>query len=265
MDQINLEEEKIERETCLFYRTYYDVAKALPEDKKLPYIMNILSFFFEETPLGDTGDPLIDIALLSIKKVVEANEKNFWNGKKGGAPKGNKNAVKENNSKTTENNQNKGQNNLKQPKTTKTTPLVLENNGEQPVVVLQNNGKQPNEKGERRNDKGENNNEKVKMRNGDGCFSSSSFEPFYDEDKQKNYSGRLSKEEAEKISLDELYEMDRDVLIDGKYSVNEYVNGFQDIKGYVFQYELPGSWGRNLKQLFKEAMYEEYGKDAQLK
>lgn len=250
-------EEIIERETCLFYRTYYDVAKALPEDKKLPYIMNILSFFFEETPLGDTGDPLIDIALLSIKKVVEANEKNFWNGKKGGAPKGNRNAVKnnskttENNSKTTQNNLETTKNNLKQPKTTKTTPLVL-----------QNNGKQPNEKGERRNDKGENNNEEIKMRNGGGCFS---LEPFYDEDKQKNYSGRLSKEEAEEIPLDDLYELDKDVLIDDKFSVNEYVDGFKDIKGYAFQYELPGSWGRNLKQLFKEAMYNEYGKDAQLK
>ena len=73
------------------------------------------------------------------------------------------------------------------------------------------------------------------------------------------------KEEAEEISLDDLYELDKDVLIDDKFSVNEYVDGFKDIKGYAFQYELPGNWGRNLKQLFKEAMYNEYGKDAQLK
>ena len=255
--------EETKRKSFIFYTTYNKVMRKLAPEDQLLYIHTICDYYFDGVPIPETtGSIQVDIALASIEEVMAANDKRYRNAIKGGAPKGNNNATK-----TTKNN-------LNQPKTT-------ENNQKQPnenMVDLENNQNQTrlncktteNESGclvKQPNDKEKDNvKEKEKEKEKEvGCFSFTSFEPFYDEDKQKNYSGRLSKEEAEEISLDDLYELDKDVLIDDKFSVNEYVDGFKDIKGYAFQYELPGSWGRNLKQLFKEAMYNEYGKDAQLK
>lgn len=249
-------EEDVKRDSFLFYETYFDVLEYLDDADALLYIRTICKYFFRNEEIPETtGSKMVDVSLLSIRKVMEANNKNFKNSVRGGAPKGNKNAVK-NNLKTTENNSKTTQNNLETTKNNLKQPVDLQNNPQNNPLF----SKQPNV------NVNVNVNDNVNEKeNEDGCFSSLVLEPFYDEDKQKNYSGRLSKEEAEEISLDDLYELDKDVLIDDKFSVNEYVDGFKDIKGYAFQYELPGSWGRNLKQLFKEAMYNEYGKDAQLK
>lgn len=226
-----------------FYFSYYTSVKKMDPVKRCMFEDAIYDFFFFDRPLDETtGDESVDLMINLISGFLESSKKDFVNGKKGGRPGKNEEGVKT---------------------PVKTPVFENENPPVTPVSELENpglNGTKPKKEKENKKEKEKENKNKNSL-----SADSFDFEPFYDEDKQKNYSGRLSKEEAEKISLDELYEMDRDVLIDDKYSVNEYVNGFQDIKGYVFQYELPGSWGRNLKQLFKEAMYEEYGKDAQLK
>ena len=116
----------------VFYKSFFDAIEELPEEHQLEAyrsIMMLALFGIDEKPSG-----LASIVYIMAKPQIEANYEKYENGKKGGAPKGNKNAKRKQLDETMENNQ-------KQPK----QPLVvLENNLKQPQVEFQNNQKQPN-------------------------------------------------------------------------------------------------------------------------
>lgn len=94
------------RESFIFYKSFYDSIKELdPEDQVQIY--NAIfehQFYGNETELNNVSKCIFKL----IIPLLEANNKRYENGKKGGAPKGNQNA-KKNNLETTKNNQ-------KQPK-----------------------------------------------------------------------------------------------------------------------------------------------------
>lgn len=94
------------RESFIFYKSFYDSIKELdPKDQVLIY--NAIfehQFYGNETELNSVSKSIFKL----IIPLLEANNKRYENGKKGGAPKGNQNARK-NNLETTKNNQ-------KQPK-----------------------------------------------------------------------------------------------------------------------------------------------------
>ena len=104
------------RESMVFYRSFYEAIQDLSQEEQLKAYNAILNYALNGIEYTEPG------AVRSIVKIakpqIDANNKRYENGKKGGAPKGNSNA-------------------LKQPKTTK-------NNQKQPMVELQNNQKQPN-------------------------------------------------------------------------------------------------------------------------
>lgn len=120
------------KDSFVFYKSFFDAIEELPEEHQLEAyrsIMMLALFGIDEKPSG-----LASIVYIMAKPQIEANYEKYENGKKGGAPKGNKNAKRKQPDETMENNQ-------KQPK----QPLVVfENNLKQPQVEFQNNQKQPN-------------------------------------------------------------------------------------------------------------------------
>lgn len=112
-----MENEK--KKSFVFYRSYLDAAARMTDEQRLKFFDALISYGLDRTPVQDTGDVLIDIAFDFVVPLLDANYKKYEDGKKGGAPKGNKNAKK----KTTKNNQ------------------------KQPLVETENNQKQPNVNG----------------------------------------------------------------------------------------------------------------------
>lgn len=94
------------RESFIFYKSFYDSIKELdPKDQVLIYnAIFELQFYGKETELNSVSKSIFKL----IIPLLEANNKRYENGKKGGAPKGNQNARKHK-QETTKNNQ-------KQPK-----------------------------------------------------------------------------------------------------------------------------------------------------
>lgn len=82
------------RDSFLFYKTYIDAAHALPEEKRLWFYETIFEFAMTGIEPQSSGDPVIDMAFMFITPLVKANIRNFENGIKGGAPRGNQNARK---------------------------------------------------------------------------------------------------------------------------------------------------------------------------
>ena len=245
--------EEVKRESFLFYSTYNEVMRKLSPEDQLLYIHTICDYYFEGVSIPETtGSFVVDIALTSIRKVMEANTNNFKNSVKGGAPKGNKNNSKGKNQWTKVDN-------LGQPRTTVDNPVdqvdnpTLDNGQPRTTVVdQQDNVGQPNV------NVNVNVNDNVNVKeNVVGC----PF-PFFDEEKERMYSGRIDHEDLGKFSLQEWYDMDNDVLIDGKFSVNEFIESHKE-RTKPFTYGLPAEWNRNLKQKFKEEMAEVYGSDAE--
>ena len=120
------------KDSFVFYKSFFDAIEELPEEHQLEAyrsIMMLALFGIDEKPSG-----LASIVYIMAKPQIEANYEKYENGKKGGAPKGNKNAKRKQLDETMENNQ-------KQPKQ---PVVVLENNLKQPQVEFQNNQKQPN-------------------------------------------------------------------------------------------------------------------------
>ena len=81
------------RDYFTFYRSYYESIQELPEEDRLIIYEAIMNHMFNDVEPTLTGIPkmiynLIKPTLLKSKKLSE-------NGKKGGAPKGNRNASKE--------------------------------------------------------------------------------------------------------------------------------------------------------------------------
>lgn len=88
----------MERESMLIYKSFIDVSESL-NDKDYRLFWNAIHKFGvygQEIPEFD--NPTLNALMVLILPLLKANIRNYENGKKGGAPKGNKNAK----SKTTE-------------------------------------------------------------------------------------------------------------------------------------------------------------------
>lgn len=84
----------MERESMLIYKSFIDVSASLSDSDYRRFWNAIHKFgiYGEEIPKFD--DPVLDALMTLIMPIIKANIKNYDNGKKGGAPKGNKNAEK---------------------------------------------------------------------------------------------------------------------------------------------------------------------------
>lgn len=107
------------RDSFLFYRSYLEAAQNVTDEQKQSrLIMAILHYgiYFEEPDFSD--DEILKVAWSLIKPLLDASHRNYGNGKKGGAPKGNQNARKttEKQPKTTQNNRETTENKPKQGK-----------------------------------------------------------------------------------------------------------------------------------------------------
>lgn len=103
-----------------FFVSYYEGLKQVPEEHRLEAYEAIMNYVFEGVEPSDDASPWVQIVFQMAKPTIDSGLISKENGKKGGAPKGNKNAKKS--EETTEIEE---ENNLK---TTETTPLVFENN-----------------------------------------------------------------------------------------------------------------------------------------
>lgn len=226
-----------------FYFSYYTSVKKMDPVKRCIFEDAIYDFFFFDRPLEETtGDESVDLMINLISGFLESSKKDFVNGKKGGRPGKNEEGVKT---------------------PVKTPVFENENPPVTPVYESENPGLNGTKPKKEKENKKENNKEKENKNNNRISLSEVSIvlEPFFDEKKQRSYSGRIDRPDVFKVTLEEWYEMDRDVLIDGMYSVHEYVESYQKYKGYPFEYNLPGTWDRKMVQLFREAMHEEFGDD----
>ena len=90
------------RSSFIFYESFYESIMALPDDSdKLALFNAICSFAITGVEPSFTG--IVKAVWLSIRPIIQANTRRYINGRKGGAPLGNENAVKQpkNNLKTT--------------------------------------------------------------------------------------------------------------------------------------------------------------------
>ena len=92
----------MQRDSFIFYRSFYEAINDLPEKSQLKVYKAIceMSLNFDEIDLSGLSLTIFKL----IKPQLEANNKRYINGSKGGAPKGNQNATKrqpKNNQKTT--------------------------------------------------------------------------------------------------------------------------------------------------------------------
>lgn len=109
-----------------FFVSYYEGLKQVPEEYRLEAYEAIMDYVFEGIEPSDDASPWVQIVFRMAKPTIDNGLTSKENGKKGGAPKGNKNAEKAKETKeTTETTEIEEKNNLK---TTETTPLVFENN-----------------------------------------------------------------------------------------------------------------------------------------
>lgn len=99
-------------DTVIILRSYWESIKDLPDDKRLFFLESVIEYGLNGIEPTVTG--LEKSLWVSIKSSIDANIRRYntsvENGKKGGAPKGNKNAKKQPDS---------TQNNPIQPETTK--------------------------------------------------------------------------------------------------------------------------------------------------
>lgn len=106
----------MERESFVFYRSFWESIKELPRDIQGEVLTAIVEYgLYGETT--ENPKPIAGAILTLIKPIIEANNQRFLNGLKGGAPKGNQNASK----KQPKNNQIQPENNQE---TTKKQPNV---------------------------------------------------------------------------------------------------------------------------------------------
>ena len=103
------------RESFVFYRSFYDSIKGLPEEVQLALFRAVVAYGLDQANPDFTGipqQPFVEAIFAGIRPQLDANHKRFLNGYKGkeygrlgGAPKGNTNASKQpqNNPKITPN------------------------------------------------------------------------------------------------------------------------------------------------------------------
>lgn len=82
----------MQRDSFIFYRSFYEAINDLPEKSQLKVYKAIceMSLNFDEIDLSGLSLTIFKL----IKPQLEANNKRYTNGSKGGAPKGNQNATK---------------------------------------------------------------------------------------------------------------------------------------------------------------------------
>lgn len=103
------------RESFVFYRSFYESIKGLPDGVQLALFRAVVAYGLDQLTPDFTGvpqQPFVEAIFAGIRPQLDANHKRFLNGYKGkeygrlgGAPKGNTNARKQpqNNPKTTPN------------------------------------------------------------------------------------------------------------------------------------------------------------------
>ena len=108
----------MERESFVFYRSFYEGIKELPRDIQGEVLTAIMEYGLNGVTT-ENQKPITKAMFALIKPQLDANNQRFENGKNGGAPKGNQNARKQpkNNQETTE----------KQPKSNQKQPNVNDN------------------------------------------------------------------------------------------------------------------------------------------
>ena len=118
-------------ESFIFYRSFIEAAEKIPEKYQIQFIKSIIFYALDGvepdfSAIPNALKPLFEMAMIGIRPNINAaqrrREANSINGKKGGAPKGNKNAQKQ--PKTTEKQPKTSENNPIQPKTTENKPNV---------------------------------------------------------------------------------------------------------------------------------------------
>ena len=94
----------MERESMLIYKSFVDVSDALDDKDYRLFWDAIHKFGLYGKEIPEFANPTLNALMVLIKPLMRANIRNYENGAKGGAPKGNKNAKKatENNPKTTQ-------------------------------------------------------------------------------------------------------------------------------------------------------------------
>ena len=75
-----------------FYKNYYELVKYLPDNERLKLLDAILKYMFDGEEPDFEG--LIKGIWVNLKMPLDNSKINIENGKKGGAPKGNTNALK---------------------------------------------------------------------------------------------------------------------------------------------------------------------------
>lgn len=92
----------MERESMLVYKSFIDVSKGLNDAEYRLFWDAIHNYgvYGKEIPKFD--NPMLNALMVLIEPLMRANIKNYENGVKGGAPKGNQNARAKNNPKTTQ-------------------------------------------------------------------------------------------------------------------------------------------------------------------
>ena len=84
----------LERESMLIYKSFIDVSEQLSDEDYRKFWNAIFRFGIYGEEIQKFNNPVIDALMTLISPLIKANIKNYENGKKGGAPRGNKNAEK---------------------------------------------------------------------------------------------------------------------------------------------------------------------------
>ena len=97
-----MNENEMQRESFVFYNSFYSAVITLPEEEQLTMFKAIIerALYGKEPNLKGCAKGMYDLIIPQLR----ANERRYFNGRKGGAPLGNQNAKKqpENNQETTE-------------------------------------------------------------------------------------------------------------------------------------------------------------------
>jgi len=84
----------MERDSFIFYKSFYEAIKGMPRDIQGEIYTAIMEYSLYGNEIENLK-PIAKSVMVLIKPQLEANNKRYNNGKKGGAPVGNKNAKKQ--------------------------------------------------------------------------------------------------------------------------------------------------------------------------
>lgn len=76
-----------QKNSFVFYRSYLTAAARMTDDQRIKFFDALIAYGLDKTPITETGDVVIDIAFDFVVPLLDANHKNYENGKKGGRPK----------------------------------------------------------------------------------------------------------------------------------------------------------------------------------